>query len=138
MRCVKAYTTAAACFALLSGSLALAVEHRWTHFGLRPLGMGNAYVGVADDFNALFYNPAGLARLKSWDLEVFNPALEIASHTVDTIENVSKLGSGDTGDLSEVLALFRSETGHVHHFAGYLTPHFIVKHFGMGLGLDLS
>jgi hypothetical protein len=31
--------------------------------GTRPLGMGNAFVAVADDRNALYYNPAGLGRL---------------------------------------------------------------------------
>lgn len=31
--------------------------------GARPLAMGGAFVGVADDENALFYNPAGLASL---------------------------------------------------------------------------
>ena len=31
--------------------------------GTRPLGMGNAFVAVADDRNALHYNPAALARL---------------------------------------------------------------------------
>jgi hypothetical protein len=29
--------------------------------GARPLAMGNAFTGLADDGNALFYNPAGLA-----------------------------------------------------------------------------
>lgn len=32
--------------------------------GARPLGMGGAFVGVADDENAVFYNPAGLAFLQ--------------------------------------------------------------------------
>jgi hypothetical protein len=31
--------------------------------GIRPLGMGNAFVAVADDRNALYYNPAGLSNL---------------------------------------------------------------------------
>lgn len=30
----------------------------------RALGMGGAFVGLADDYNAIFYNPAGLARLE--------------------------------------------------------------------------
>lgn len=30
-------------------------------FNVRPLGMADAYVGVADDINALYWNPAGLA-----------------------------------------------------------------------------
>jgi hypothetical protein len=29
--------------------------------GARPVGMGGAYTAVADDANALFWNPAGLA-----------------------------------------------------------------------------
>jgi hypothetical protein len=29
--------------------------------GVRPLGMGGAFAGLADDENSLFYNPAGLA-----------------------------------------------------------------------------
>jgi len=33
--------------------------------GARPLAMGGAFVGVADDGNALFYNPAGLAWAQS-------------------------------------------------------------------------
>lgn len=33
--------------------------------GARPLGMGGAFVGLADDENAAFYNPAGLAFLET-------------------------------------------------------------------------
>ncbi len=32
--------------------------------GARSLGMGNAYTGVASDFSALYWNPAGLAQLQ--------------------------------------------------------------------------
>jgi hypothetical protein len=32
-------------------------------YGIRPLGMGNTFVAVADDRNTLYYNPAGLAHL---------------------------------------------------------------------------
>jgi len=31
--------------------------------GARPLGMGRAYVGVAEDADAIFMNPAGIARI---------------------------------------------------------------------------
>lgn len=33
--------------------------------GSRSLGMGNAYTGVANDFSAIYWNPAGLAQLQS-------------------------------------------------------------------------
>lgn len=32
--------------------------------GARPLGMGGAFIGVADGLETLYYNPAGLANLK--------------------------------------------------------------------------
>ena len=33
--------------------------------GARPLGMGHAFVAVADDVNAVYYNPAGLINITS-------------------------------------------------------------------------
>lgn len=36
--------------------------------GARALGMGNAFVGLADDPTAFYWNPAGLARLKNKEL----------------------------------------------------------------------
>jgi hypothetical protein len=36
--------------------------------GIRPLGMGNAFVAVCDDRNALHYNPAGLANIERWSI----------------------------------------------------------------------
>ncbi len=32
--------------------------------GGRPLGMGGAFVGLADDINTLYYNPAGLSEIR--------------------------------------------------------------------------
>lgn len=32
--------------------------------GTRALGMGNAYIGVSDDYSAIFWNPAGLAQMR--------------------------------------------------------------------------
>lgn len=36
--------------------------------GARPTAMGNAFVGVADDVNAVYFNPAGLSRLQRPEL----------------------------------------------------------------------
>ncbi|MBK8231802.1 MAG: PorV/PorQ family protein [Candidatus Eisenbacteria bacterium] len=36
--------------------------------GARALGMGGAFVGVADDATAAYWNPAGLAWLNGWEL----------------------------------------------------------------------
>lgn len=39
----------------------------------RALGMGGAFVAVANDYSAVFYNPAGLARLETWQ---FNGSID--------------------------------------------------------------
>lgn len=36
--------------------------------GARPVGLGRAFVGLADDANAILYNPAGLANLEKMEL----------------------------------------------------------------------
>lgn len=126
---------------LVSFSAAMPLAHarqteRWTHFGLRPLGMGNAYVAVADDFNALFYNPAGLARLKSWDGEFLNPALTASQNVNGLVKDAqSDLKSGKTEDT---LNLVEKNTGENYNVGLALTPHLIFPNFGFGLGLDLS
>jgi hypothetical protein len=37
--------------------------------GARPAAMGEAYTGVADDIDAIYWNPAGLATIKSPEIE---------------------------------------------------------------------
>jgi hypothetical protein len=39
--------------------------------GTRPIALANAYVAIADDPWAAYYNPAGLARVKSLSLSTF-------------------------------------------------------------------
>ena len=43
--------------------------------GARALGMGGAFVAVADDANALYYNPAGLALIEDHDVTSMYSAL---------------------------------------------------------------
>ena len=38
--------------------------------GVRAMGMGGAFVGVADDFTAMYWNPAGLAQMKRREVQV--------------------------------------------------------------------
>jgi hypothetical protein len=122
-------------FPCWSGEAAAAGELKWTHFGVRPLGMGNAFVAVADDFNALFYNPAGLARLKTWDGELLNPTFEISDNTRGALQDVQGLGSSD---FDETLAFLEDNTGKTHHGALGLTPHLIMPGFGFAIGTEVS
>ena len=45
------------------------IHHQYQ--GTRPLGMGDAFVAVANDYNAILYNPAGLARLENGEVNLF-------------------------------------------------------------------
>jgi hypothetical protein len=112
-------------------------ELKWTHFGVRPLAMGNAYVAIADDYNSLFYNPAGLARIKEWDGELLNPTLEVSESTVNFASDMSSLMSGTGEGTDAVLDVLEDNTGKNHHFALGWTPHLIFEGFGMGAGVEV-
>ncbi|MFA4844479.1 MAG: S-layer homology domain-containing protein [Candidatus Margulisiibacteriota bacterium] len=61
---------------VLCGSTAMAaLDLSEIGVGARPLGLGRAYVGLADDANAIFTNPAGLARNKNLNLTSMSGAL---------------------------------------------------------------
>lgn len=113
-------------------------QEQWTHYGLRPLAMGNAFVSVVDDFNTLFYNPAGLARLKSWDGEFLNPYLEYSANTKAFVEDATAL-QNDSGDATKgALELIQKNTGKSQHGALGFVPHLIFKHFGFGLSMEID
>ena len=128
----------AVCLGLIASAPAtFASELKWTHYGVRPLAMGNAYVAVADDFNALFYNPAGLARLKSWSGELLNPSVSISANTVGAASSIGSLvsSSGGTGSTEDgVLRVLQDNTGKPQYFNVTETPHLIFPGFGIGIG----
>lgn len=56
--------------------------------GTRPLGMGNAFVAVADDRNALYYNPAGLARLDRMHVSALGARAAVDDDLMDVLNFV--------------------------------------------------
>ena len=51
-------------FLLLMALLTIASAQEQLFVGTRPLGMGGAFMAVADDGNTITWNPAGLPRLR--------------------------------------------------------------------------
>ena len=64
--------------------------------GTRSAGMGNAFVGLADDVSALYWNPAGLAQLR---LSEFSIGLS----NIGAANDASLLGVSTSGDNSSTV-----------------------------------
>ena len=58
--------------------------------GARPIGTGKAFVGLADDVNAIFINPAGLAGQKTWQVQ------SMTTRLLNVIDYVSFAGTYNT------------------------------------------
>ncbi|RLB03191.1 MAG: hypothetical protein DRG83_07425 [Deltaproteobacteria bacterium] len=103
--------------------------------GARPLAMGGAFVGLADDVNALFFNPAGLARIQGFPIlssyEV-RPGTASYGHLSAAI---SGLGLGihyfDFGKIPET-----DEFGNVTGYFSY-RDYFLIAGAGLSLLKDI-
>ena len=116
--------------------LAQASDLEWAHYGVRPLGMGNAFVGQADDFNALYYNPAGLAWLDDWTFEVIGLRTEVSTNTLDAVADVTDLTESGSGSTKATIELIKKQGGTPLGFSFGLEPYFVMPHFGFALALD--
>ncbi len=68
---------------LLLTVLAASVSSAYSCVGARPLAMGGAFIAVADDANATYWNPAGLAQLPAGQV------LGTWTHTADNRDLVN-------------------------------------------------
>ena len=89
-----------------------ATEYPTLHRGVRPLGMGGAFTAVADDENALFYNPAGLAKISILNLGILNPLVEISENTIDMVKDAGNTDMDDTGEVTDFLREYVGKTQH--------------------------
>ncbi|MFA5103576.1 MAG: S-layer homology domain-containing protein [Candidatus Margulisiibacteriota bacterium] len=62
---ILAVSMVQASYALQTG---FAIDPMYIGVGARPLGMGKAFVAVAEDADTIFMNPAGLGKITSWKL----------------------------------------------------------------------
>ncbi|MBU0996038.1 MAG: hypothetical protein KJ737_26380 [Proteobacteria bacterium] len=108
---------AAAIFIWGSG-VATAVEYQSIYQSIRPLGMGGAFTAVADDKNALYYNPAGLSHISEFRVGM------------DTVFEMSESGIGLISDIqdtdfeneAEVSTFLQDYVGDVQYIRFSLAP----------------
>ncbi|MBI3810957.1 MAG: hypothetical protein HY283_01950 [Nitrospirae bacterium] len=119
---------------LFSGT-AFAAELPVFYKGIRPLGMGGAFTAVADDENAMFYNPAGLNGIKGMGgVSILNPYVE-ASKNIRPFYNDVKNVAGATGTGQSALAaqLLEDWLGKHLHFRAGMFPNVVMHNFGLGI-----
>ncbi len=101
--------------------------------GVRPMGMGGAFTAVADDENALFYNPAGLSNISTLNLGILNPMIDISDNSIDLISDAGDIDMNNTGEVAELL---RKYVGDQQHLRASLFPYvgFNVANTGVMIG----
>jgi len=102
--------------------------------GMRPLGMGGAHIAVADDYNALFYNPAGLNNVEEWKVEFFTLGFGISSQIKNLYNNRDNLG----GDITEIAGVVEESKKKNHHVNVEVVPSWVMHNFGLALVEDLE
>lgn len=89
---------------------------------VRATGMGNAFIALADDSNALWYNPAALTKVKGFHFNLFD--LTLGTDSSDTITRIQKAVGGDYDNLLR-------ETPQFLRFG--VKPTFTMPYFGFAI-----
>lgn len=67
-------------------------------YGVRAMGMGGAFIAVADDVNTVYWNPAGLSNIKETEIGVQHMTNNRDDmNYIDVIEYVTPLKKGISG-----------------------------------------
>ncbi len=83
---------------------ALRYSGRGNGVGTRALGMGNAYIGVSDDYSAVFWNPAGLAQMRR--LEVMGGISNVGSSNDATFYSSKENATASSTSLDNLGFVF--------------------------------
>ncbi len=111
--------------------LLYAAELPTLHRGVRPLGMGGAFITLSDDENAMFYNPAGLNDVEGFGgADIINPLVEITKDSIDLYKDLKDIDSNDTTQVTELLNRF---IGEHQHLRTSLFPNVVFHNFGIGV-----
>ena len=100
----------------------------------RATGMGNAFIALADDANALFYNPAALARKKGLSLHLIDT--QISVDTLGTLDRMFEAAS--SGNTEGLIDPNKANLGIVAK-PTFIAPYFGISLFSYGFGsIDLQ
>lgn len=99
--------------------------------GIRPLGMGGAFITLSNDENALFYNPAGLNDVKGFGgIEILNPQAAASENALGLYQDVKDVESTDE---TQVVDLLQKHIGEHQHLKTSFFPNFYMHNFAIGI-----
>lgn len=98
--------------------------------GIRPLGMGGAFITLSDDENAMFYNPAGLNDVSGFGIDIFNPSVEWSQNSVDLYKDFKGLDSNNEGDVARFMD---ERVGERQHIRVATLPNLTMRNFAVGV-----
>lgn len=104
---------------LFAGGLSTTIHHHYQ--APRALGMGDAFVAIADDYSGLYYNPAGLARREDGQLNM-SLSLGATPKAKSFFDEISGVDSNlpDTQKNQEYLEIIEKHYGDIYSVR--LTP----------------
>jgi hypothetical protein len=107
--------------------------------GIRPMGMGGAFLTLSDDANAPFYNPAGLNDVREWRVDLIDPLVEWNPGVRALYQDLQDL---EGQNVVQVAQFLNANVGQFRHVRAAATPSVVLHNFGIvGLGqgtLDLE
>lgn len=116
-------------YILLLISNIFSYEYDYIYRTARPVGMGGAFTAVSDDINALFYNPAGLNKVKENKIILFNPQFSADTNTIKLTSDVKSIIEGDDM-LNSMMGYLGSNLNFNLSFG---TPYWLRKNFAMAV-----
>lgn len=98
------------------GGVSYTIHHHY--ISPRALGMGDAFVAVANDYSALFYNPAGLARREDGEINLsldaaFTTSILTFTKDIQTAQNTT---GTDSDKQNAVLDVIEKQYGKTYGF----------------------
>lgn len=122
------------------GGVSTTIHHHYQ--APRALGMGDAFVAVANDYSALFYNPAGLARRDSSETNLsldIGATSKIYSFYTD-IHKAQDTSSTETQKQKDIMNLIEENYGKAYSVRTAPTSGvFVTENWGIGvIPMDLS
>jgi hypothetical protein len=118
-------------FCVFTSQISYGAESEYLHqprISARVMGMGGAFTALADDYNALYYNPGALARIEKSEFN-FQIDAGLTPTVVNFYNNISAAGS----NVSSMTQLLQNNYGQHYSARAGVGATYVKPGFGIGI-----